>query len=263
MRIVSWNINGIRSVTKKGFLPWFYETKPDILGIQEVRAMQEQIEPEAARPDGWHSHFSSALRPGYSGVGLYSRLAFDKLETSLDEAPFDIEGRVQIAHVGNLLLANVYFPNGNGKERDNSRIPFKLEFYKKLFEALEPHRASGKALLVMGDFNTAHQEIDLARPKQNAKISGFRPEEREELDRWLRSGYVDTFRHFEKSPGHYTWWSHRAGSRERNIGWRIDYVLASHSAMPYLKSAFIWPQVSLSDHCPVGVDMDPAILHAK
>ena len=253
--IISWNINGIRAATRKGFLEWFHATKPDILGVQEVRAHLSQIDPQAAQPEGWHSHFSSAKRPGYSGVGLYSRIALDHVETSLNTESFDIEGRVQIAHLGSLVIANIYFPNGNGKDRDNSRIPYKLEFYQKLFDVLEPHRKAGKELLVMGDFNTAHQEIDLARPKENAQTSGFCPEERAELDRWLCSGYVDTFRHFEKAPHNYTWWSHRAGSRERNVGWRIDYVLASESAMRYIKSAFIWSSVPGSDHCPVGVEL--------
>jgi exodeoxyribonuclease-3 len=255
MRIISWNINGIRAATKKGFLNWFHETKPDILGVQEVRALHAQIDPQTAQPEGWHTHFSSAKRPGYSGVGLYSRHPWAKVETSLENDLFDIEGRVQIAHVGELIIANVYFPNGNGKDRDNSRIPYKLDFYTQLFNKLEPYRTANQPLLVMGDFNTAHQEIDLARPKENVKTSGFCPEERAELDRWLGNGYVDTFRHFEKAPGNYTWWSHRAGSRERNVGWRIDYVLASESAMRYIKSAFIWSHVSGSDHCPVGVEL--------
>lgn len=256
MRIISWNINGIRAATKKGFLDWFHSTKPDILGIQEVRALCTQIDPLALKPSGWHSHFFSAKRPGYSGVGLYSRVPWEKIDTSLEQEIFDVEGRVQIAYLGDLLLANIYFPNGNGKDRDNSRIPYKLDFYKRLFDVLEPHRKAQRPILVMGDFNTAHQEIDLARPKENSKVSGFCPEERAELDRWLTSGYVDTFRHFEKSAHNYTWWSHRAGSRERNVGWRIDYVLASESAMPYVKSAFIWPFVAGSDHCPVGVDLE-------
>ena len=255
MQIISWNINGIRAATKKGFVDWLHNTKPDILGVQEVRALEAQIDPQVSKPTGFHTHFSSAQRPGYSGVGLYSRLSFDNISTTLDTPIFDIEGRVQIAHIGGLVIANIYFPNGNGKDRDNSRIPYKLDFYKKLFDTLEPYRKAGQALLVMGDFNTAHQEIDLARPKENVNTSGFCPEERAELDRWLRSGYVDTYRQFEKSGGKYTWWSHRAASRERNVGWRIDYVLASESAMKYIKNAFIWHDTLGSDHCPVGVEL--------
>lgn len=260
MHVISWNINGIRAATKKGFLTWLKSTPSYVLGVQEVRASETQIEEDVARPEGWHTHFSSAKRPGYSGVGLYSKWAFSDMQTSIGVDQFDVEGRVQIAHFGPLVVANVYFPNGNGKDRDNSRIPFKLEFYRTLFEILEPFRAAQRPMLVMGDFNTAHQEIDLARPKENVGTSGFCPEEREELDRWLCSGYVDTFRHFNKMPAQYSWWSHRAASRERNVGWRIDYVLASEAAMPFVKNAFIWSDVHGSDHCPVGIEIDDKIL---
>src|SRR5262249_41595620 len=156
----------------------------------------------------------------------------DQLDTSLGRADFDVEGRLQIARFGQLTLVNCYFPNGSGKERDNSRVPYKLEFYRALFERLQPLQRAKQPALVVGDFNIAHQEIDLARPKQNQKTSGFLPEERAEFSRWLNQGYVDTFRHFSKQPEHYTWWSRRAGSRQRNVGWRIDYVLANEHAMP-------------------------------
>ena len=157
------------------------------------------------------------------------------------------------------MVANVYFPNGNGKERDNSRVPFKLEFYRALFETLERLRRSGRRVLVMGDFNTAHREIDLARPRENRETSGFLPEERAELDRWLARGWVDTFRRFEPRPERYSWWSQRFGVRARNVGWRIDYVLASPAAMRFVRGAFLQPDVMGSDHCPVGVDVDPEI----
>lgn len=260
MRVISWNINGIRSATKKGFLSWLNQSEGNILGVQEVRAEEHQIDIEVSKPENWHTHFQSAKRPGYSGVGLFSKIPFSAMETSIGVPEFDHEGRVQIAEFGPLVVANIYFPNGNGKDHDNSRIPFKLEFYRTLFLVLEPFRASGRPLLVMGDFNTAHQEIDLARPKENVNTSGFCAIEREELDRWLSNGYVDTFRHFHKMPAQYTWWSHRAGSRARNVGWRIDYVLASCSAMNYIKDAFIWAHVQGSDHCPVGVLLDEKIL---
>ena len=155
---------------------------------------------------------------------------------------------------------NGYFPNGNGKLRDNSRVPYKLAFYRALFDKVQGLRRAGYRVLVMGDFNTAHTEIDLARPKANRKTSGFLPAERAELSRWLQAGWVDSFRHFEPGPGHYSWWSQRQGARERNIGWRIDYVLASPAAMRYVDAAFIQRRVRGSDHCPVGVDLDPAVL---
>jgi exodeoxyribonuclease-3 len=157
------------------------------------------------------------------------------------------------------VVANVYFPKGSGTLRDNSRVPYKLEFYAALFEQLQRLRRGGFRLLVMGDFNTAHCEIDLARPRQNRDTSGFLAEERAELDRWLDAGWVDTFRRFESGGGHYTWWSQRFGVRAKNIGWRIDCVFASPAAMRYVRGAFIQPRVRGSDHCPLGVDVDPAI----
>jgi exodeoxyribonuclease-3 len=199
------------------------------------------------------------VKKGYSGVGLLSRLKPEAIETSLGAPHFDDEGRLQLARFGRLVVANGYFPNGSGKDRSNDRVPFKLDWYRALFERIEALRRDGLHVLVMGDFNTAHKEIDLARPKDNRKTSGFLPEECEELERWIAAGWVDTFRAFEPGPGHYSWWSQRFGVREKNIGWRIDYVLASPSAMAYVKHAFIEPHVKGSDHCPIGVDLDPAI----
>lgn len=260
MKICSWNVNGLRAVARKGFADWLAETDIDVLGIQEVRAHPGQVPPEVAAPAGWHTHFHPAQRPGYSGVGLYARRPWDSLEISLDEPTFDDEGRLQIARFGALTIANVYFPNGSGKDRDNGRIPYKLSFYRALFERLEPQRRAGAPLVVIGDFNTAHQEIDLARPKQNTNTSGFCAEERAELDRWLQAGWVDSFRQRVAEGGHYTWWSNRPGIREKNIGWRIDYALLSPGAMPFLRDAAIWPHVQGSDHCPVYVALDPAVV---
>lgn len=260
LKIASWNVNGLRSCHGKGFVSWLETNGAAIVGVQEVRARPDQLPGEVRERPGWHTHFLAAERLGYSGVGLYSRHPFDALETSLGQKRFDVEGRVQIARIGRLLVANAYFPNGNGKDRDLSRIPYKLAFYRKLFARLEPERVAGTPILVMGDFNTAHQEIDLARPKENRETSGFRPEERKELDRWLKKGWTDTFRRYEPGPGHYSWWSQRFGVREKNIGWRLDYILASPGALPHLRNAAIHPQVLGSDHCPVSVEMDEQIL---
>ncbi|MFO0695782.1 MAG: exodeoxyribonuclease III [Polyangiales bacterium] len=260
LRIYSWNVNGIRSVAKKGFLDWLGDSGGHVIGLQETRAREDQLEPELLAPAGYHAHYVAAERPGYSGVGLLSKRKPDSVETRLGVDEFDTEGRLQIARYGELVVVNCYFPNGSGKDRDNSRVPYKLDFYRKLFAVLEPERARGASILVMGDFNTAHRPIDLARPKQNEQTSGFLAEEREELDRWLRSGWIDTFRHFEKGEGHYTWWSQRFGVREKNIGWRIDYVLASEGAMAHVRDAGIHPHVKGSDHCPIHVDLDPKVL---
>jgi exodeoxyribonuclease-3 len=259
IRIYSWNVNGIRAASEKGFVQWLSRSRGEIVGIQEVRAQPDQI-PEALRKrKTWHQHYTAPVRKGYSGVGLLSRRKPDNIETSLGEARFDVEGRLQLARFGRLVVANGYFPNGSGKDRDNSRIPYKLDWYRALFDRVQRLRKGGYRVLVMGDFNTAHREIDLARPKANTKTSGFCAEERAELDRWTDAGWVDTFRHFEPGGDHYTWWSQRFGVREKNIGWRIDYVLASPAAMEFVRAAFIKPKVRGSDHCPIGVDVDPDI----
>ena len=260
MRVVSWNVNGIRSCEGKGFSRWLAASGADVVGAQEVRATAEQVPESVRSAPGWHVHVSAGERPGYSGVALFARRPPDDVDTSLGEARFDREGRLQVARFGPLVVANVYFPNGNGTERDNSRIPFKLDFYRALHEKLERLRRGDRRVLVMGDFNTAHREIDLARPKENVGTSGFTPVEREELDRWLSAGWVDTFRRFEAGPGHYSWWSQRFGVRKRNVGWRIDYVLASPNVAPFLRAGFLHPHVMGSDHCPAGVDLDDAIL---
>ena len=260
MRILSWNVNGLRACDAKGFRRWLARSGADVVGVQEVRARPEDLPRRLAAPRGWHASFAAAARAGYSGVGLYARRAPDALERALGRRAFDAEGRLQLARFGRLVVANVYFPNGNGKQRDHSRVPFKLRFYRTLFERLEKLRSDGAHVLVMGDFNSAHREIDLARPRENRETSGFLPAERRELERWLAAGWVDSFRAFEPGPGHYSWWSQRAGVRAKNVGWRIDYVLASPEAMRFVRGAFIQRHVRGSDHAPVGVDVDEAIL---
>ncbi len=259
IRVLSWNVNGLRACDRHGFRKQLRRLRPDIFAVQEVRARPEQLEPGLRRPRGWHTNFVVAQRKGYSGVGLYSRHPPDAVISSMDAPRFDREGRVQLARFGRLVIVNAYFPNGNGQNRDNSRVPYKLAFYRRLFDVVQARRRGGYRVLVMGDFNTAPEEIDLARPKGNPKTSGFLPNERAELRRWIDAGWVDTFRAFEPGPGHYTWWATRLQLRQRNVGWRIDHVLASPAAMRYVQDAFIRPEVMGSDHCPVGVTLDPAI----
>jgi exodeoxyribonuclease-3 len=260
LRIVSWNVNGLRACGRKGFGRWLARSGAWLVGVQEVRAPEAEIPPALRAPRGWHTRFVASERAGYSGVGLFARREPDRVETELGERRFDAEGRLQIARFGRTVVANVYFPKGSGAKRDNSRVPYKLEFYAAVFERVERLRRAGLRVLVIGDFNTAHREIDLARPRENQGTSGFLPEERAELDRWEAAGWVDTFRRFEAGPGHYSWWSQRQGARARNVGWRIDYVFASPAAMRFVRGAFLLPKVRGSDHCPAGVDLDPAIL---
>ncbi len=259
MRVVSWNVNGLRACARKGFLDFLDASGADVVGLQEVRAFEHQLDPAVRAPAGWHAAFAPAERAGYSGVALYSREPPERVETALGEPRFDVEGRLVVARFGarcgRLAVASVYFPKGSGRDRDNSRVAYKLDFYAALFDHLEPLRRGGP-VLVIGDYNTAHEPIDLARPAANTKTSGFLPEERAELGRWLQAGWVDTFRAAHPGePDHYTWWRQWGGARERNVGWRIDYVLASAAAAERVTDAFIWPQVTGSDHCPVGVDL--------
>lgn len=255
MRIVSWNVNGLRACAKKGFPRFLAESKADVVGVQEVRALPEQLDRAACVPAGWHACFAPAERLGYSGVAIYSRTEPDDVDIGLGEPRFDVEGRLIVARFGSTFVVNGYFPKGSGRNRDNSRVPYKLEFYTAVLERVQRLRERGD-VFVLGDFNTAREEIDLARPKDNVKNSGFLPEERAELSRWIEAGWIDTFRvRHPGENGHYTWWRQWGGARERNVGWRIDYVLASPEAGPRVTDAFIWPNVTGSDHCPVGVDL--------
>jgi exodeoxyribonuclease III len=260
IQIMSWNINGIRAASQKGFADFLRTTKASLLGVQEVRAFEEQVPDEIRNLAGWNMNINSAQRAGYSGVGLFAKHELAPVISKLGSPELDVEGRFQLVHWGKLTIVNSYFPNGKGKERDNSRVPYKLDYYRQLFDFLEKYKAKKGRVLVMGDWNTAHQAIDLARPKQNEKTSGFLPEEREELSRWVEHGWVDTFRHFCTDPGRYTWWSQRAGSRARNVGWRIDYIFASPGAMPFVKHAEIHSEILGSDHCPISVVVDKSIL---
>jgi exodeoxyribonuclease-3 len=256
VRIISWNVNGLRACVRKGFLDFLHNAEADVIGVQEVRAFPHQLEANTLEPEGWHACFAPAEKAGYSGVGIFSREKPTRVETSLGDPRFDAEGRVIVAHFGRLAVASVYFPKGSGTARDNSRVPYKLDFYAALFDRLQSLRRRGP-VFVMGDYNTAHEEIDLARPSTNRKNSGFLPEERAEMTRWIDAGWVDTFRaQHPGEPGHYTWWRQWGDARKNNVGWRIDYVLASPSAAKRVTHAFIWPDIPGSDHCPVGVDVD-------
>jgi exodeoxyribonuclease-3 len=259
LRVVTWNVNGLRACGRKGFAAWLAQSRADLVGVQEVRALPTDLPPELCTPRGWHVELAPAVRRGYSGVALYARRKPDAVDRALGPQ-FDVEGRLLLARFGRLVVANAYFPKGSGPLRDNSRVPYKLAFYRALFDRVEKLRRGGFRVLVLGDFNTAHREIDLARPRANRETSGFRPEERAEIDRWVAAGWVDVFRRFESGPGHYTWWSQRIGARERNLGWRIDYVLASPAAAKFARGAWIEPDTHGSDHCPAGVELDASVL---
>ena len=253
MHILSWNVNGIRAIFKKGFNDWLLATKPDILCLQETKAAEEQF-PEAIREAaGYHKYYATAEKKGYSGVALFTREKPGAVEFGFGIKRFDSEGRTIIAFYDTFVLFNIYFPNGKASKE---RLQYKMDFYDAFLEYVDSLREKGKRIIVCGDVNTAHQEIDLARPKENEKVSGFLPEERAWIDRLLSHGYEDTFRMFNEEAGNYTWWDYKTRARERNIGWRIDYFIVSDNLKNSVQSAFILSDVMGSDHCPIGIEID-------
>jgi exodeoxyribonuclease-3 len=253
MKISSWNVNGIRAVYKKGFVSCFKELSPDILCIQETKASKEQVPTELMELEGYYKYFVSARKKGYSGVAVFTKRKPKSVQEGLGIEKFDVEGRTIVLEFDEFTLINIYYPNGKARKE---RLEYKMEFYDAFLEFAESLRKTGKSLVVCGDVNTAHKEIDLARPKQNEKVSGFLPEEREWIDKFLSKGYVDTFREFNKEGGNYSWWDYKSGARKRNVGWRIDYFFISDNLKNNLKNAFILPEVFGSDHCPVGIELE-------
>ncbi len=252
MRILSWNVNGLRAVFRKGFLDWFLAERPDILCLQETKAAEEQLPPELRNVPDYHAYFCSARRRGYSGVALYSRRRPKQVRLGFGVERFDVEGRTIVADYGSFILFNVYFPNGGASEE---RLTYKLDFYDDFLDHLVRLVRRRRKIVVCGDFNTAHTEIDLARPKQNVNNTGFLPEERAWVTKLIEHGFVDTFRMFNKEPGHYSWWDMKTKSRERDVGWRIDYFFVSRNLARNVKAAYILSEVMGSDHCPVGIDL--------
>ncbi|MFH1646255.1 MAG: exodeoxyribonuclease III, partial [Chloroflexota bacterium] len=209
-RLLSWNVNGIRAIRNKGFLEWLERESPDILAIQETKAQIDQLEGDLKEPPGYLTYWNSPERKGYSGVAVFAREEPREVRYDLGDAGLDIEGRVIVAEYPDFTLFNIYFPNGKmGPERLN----YKLTFYDRFLEYADSLKKAGQKLVICGDVNTAHNEIDLSRPKENSKVSGFLPEERAWMDKFLAHGYVDTFRHFYKEPDHYTWWDLKSGAR--------------------------------------------------
>jgi len=252
MQIISWNVIGIRSAYRKGFLNWMCRHNPDILCIQETKAYMEQLSYDLLNINGYHSAFSSAYKKGYSGVALYSKEKPNYIQTGFGIEKYDREGRIIIAGYDDFVLLNIYFPNGQMNE---TRLKYKLEFYDAFLDVVDSMNREGKNIIICGDVNTAHKPIDIARPKENQTVSGFLPVEREWIDKFVSHGYIDTFRKFNQEPDQYTWWSMRTRARERNIGWRIDYFFVNERFEKNLKDAFILTDVTGSDHCPVGIEI--------
>ncbi|MGK5084291.1 exodeoxyribonuclease III [Bdellovibrionota bacterium FG-1] len=252
MRLLSWNVNGIRAASRNGFAQWFESQNADIIAVQETKARPEQLEEAVLHPLGYHSFWHSAEKPGYSGVGIFSRREPLRVQVGIGIPEIDLEGRVLLAEYPELNFVNAYFPNS---QREHARLGYKLEFCKQMSRFLEGLRQTGKPVVICGDFNIAHREIDLKNPKANENNAGFLPEERAWMSDFLGEGYVDAFRHFEKGGGHYTWWSYRPGVREKNIGWRLDYFCVNQEHQDRLKSVVHQSEVKGSDHCPVALTL--------
>ena len=252
MKLISWNVNGIRAVHKKGALEWLWKEKPDIICFQETKAWPEQLKTDLLEPSGYRSYWNQAERKGYSGTAIYTKKKPTSDSKGMGVEEFDKEGRIVTIEFPEFTFLNIYFPNGLASPE---RLKYKLGFYDTFLEHIDNLRDNGKKIIFCGDLNTAHNPIDLARPKENEKNSGFLPIERAWIDKCVDHGYIDTLRHFSSEPDIYTWWDYKTRARERNVGWRLDYFWISDDLLPNLKKAYVMSEVMGSDHCPVGIEM--------
>jgi exodeoxyribonuclease-3 len=251
--LYSWNINGLRAAHRNGFLDWLQTTQPDILCLQETKCHPEQLAAELRQPPGYHTYWAWAEKKGYSGVALYSKQQPNSVQIGLGLPQYDREGRTIVAEYDRFVLIGAYFPNGG---RDHSRVPYKMTYKADFLAYCERLRQAGKQVVFCGDVNTSHREIDLARPKQNQKTTGFLPEERVWLDEIIEAGYVDTYRAtYPEKTGAYTWWTAIGGARARNVGWRLDYFFVSKELWPQVAGVDIHTDVIGSDHCPVSLTL--------
>ena len=254
MKIVTWNVNGIRAAERNGLLTWVAQEQPDVLCLQEIKAEPGQLSEDLTAPAGYQTIWHPATaKKGYSGTAVWTKVAPQSVEIGIGNPEIDGEGRVIVVHFADFTLFNIYFPNGS---RDLSRVPFKLAFYELLLERFDALHAAGRKLVVCGDYNTCHERIDLANPTANSKATGFLPEEREWITKYLAHGFQDVYR--DRNPeqkGAYSWWSYRPGVREKNIGWRLDYFLVSTGLVPAVSDVVHRPEVLGSDHCPVVLEL--------
>lgn len=254
MRLISWNVNGLRAIHKKGDFGGILMKEPDILCLQETKAEAEQLNLEVRNPLGYFSYFShSKMRKGYSGVAVYSKIKPEKVEEGMGVEEFDKEGRLLVIYYKDFVLLNCYFPNGGGGP---DRLKYKLDFYDHFLLFIEKLRKMGHKVIVCGDINTAHETIDLARPKENENNTGFLPEERAWIDELIYHGYIDIFRHLHPNKtGAYTYWDIKTGARDRNVGWRLDYFFISADLLPRVNQATMLTDFNGSDHCPIVLEL--------
>jgi exodeoxyribonuclease-3 len=250
LKLISWNVNGIRAAEKKGFLDWLASSNADLVAIQETKAHPDQLSVELTHPPGYQANWNSAEKKGYSGTVTYSRRPPLLVRSGLGEARFDTEGRTLIHEFEDFIFFNIYFPNGG---RGAEWVTHKLAFYRRFLEVAREYMLAGRQVIVSGDFNTAYAEIDLARPKENVAHSGFMPEERAGLGEFFQMGLIDTFRHLHPDTIKYSWWDMVTRARERNVGWRLDYFMVSPGLKDRILAADIHDEVMGSDHCPVSL----------
>jgi len=252
-KIVSWNVNGIRAIYRKSKYEWFKKYNPDIICIQETKAHPDQLSHPQKQIEGYTSYFESAQRKGYSGVMVFTKEEPKEVIHGLGTDTFDEEGRTLELVYDDFILFNIYFPNGKASKE---RLDFKMAFYEQFLKKAKGLYDKGHKVIVCGDVNTAHKEIDLARPKENSDTSGFLPIEREWIDHFLKAGFKDTLRMFHKEPELYSWWDYKTRARERNVGWRIDYFFVSENMADRVKGASIHSQIMGSDHCPIELEIE-------
>lgn len=253
MKIISWNVNGIRAAQKKGFIKWVKKSKADIICIQETKAHIDQLDDELINIPGYLSFFNSAERKGYSGVAIWTKEAPINVVMKLGSKHLDNEGRLLQLEFKKFILIDTYYPNGG---QGDHRLKYKMEFYDKFLKHINKLKKQKKKIIFCGDVNTAHKEIDLARPKENSKVTGFLPEERAWLDKLIANDYIDTFRVFNDKGDNYTWWDYKTRARERNVGWRIDYFFISKNLKSKLLKANIDNKTMGSDHCPISIELN-------
>ncbi len=253
LKITTWNVNGIRAALGKGLKEWLLTEAPDVFCIQEIKARPDQLTVEQLDFPGYEIYWNPAERPGYSGVATFCRQKPAALAIGLGESRFDVEGRVIRSRHPGFLLYNIYFPNG---QRGQDRVEYKLDFYASLLETCDSLHAAGENIIITGDFNTAHTPLDLRNPKENESTSGFLPEERARVTKFLEHGFVDIYRVLYPERAQYTWWTYRMAARQRNVGWRIDYFLISKPLAARVRDVIIHDDVTGSDHCPVSLILD-------
>jgi len=253
MRIVTYNVNGLRSALSKGLVEWIQATQPDLLCLQEIKSQADQLDLDLFRQLGYEPYLFPAQKKGYSGVAILSKHQPDRIIEGMGMEAYDFEGRTIRLDFGDWTIINTYFPSGSSGEE---RQAFKMQFLADYQEFINELRKERPQLIICGDYNICHRAIDIHNPVSNAKSSGFLLEERAWMESFLNSGFVDSFRHLNKDPHHYTWWSYRAGARGKNLGWRIDYACITGNLQDKLQRAVILPEAKHSDHCPVLIEID-------